>query len=146
MTQRAQWMAVLAKADWQALDAACRQLEQMPDFTTLRAPETGLVMVRAKTGGTGNPFNMGEATVTRCAVVSDAGHTGHAYILGRNHDHARMAAQIDALMQDEARRDELWARIISPLAHAAEDHKRREREKAAATRVDFFTMVRGEDE
>lgn len=146
MTQRAQWMAILAKADWPALEAACRQLEDMPAFTTLRSPETGLVMVRAKTGGTGNPFNMGEATVTRCAVVSGAGHTGHAYILGRNHEHALTAARIDALMQDDRRRDELWNQIISPLARTAEERKQREREKVAATRVDFFTMVRGEDE
>jgi len=79
-------------------------------------------------------------------VVSDAGYTGHAYILGRNHEHALTAARIDALMQDDTRRDELWNQIISPLARTAEERKQREREKVAATRVDFFTLVRGEDE
>ena len=138
-------MAILAKATWPALEALWRDRSDKPDFNLLRAPETGLVMVRARAGGTGDPFNMGEATVTRCAVVSGTGHTGHAYILGRNHHHARTAAEIDALLQDDTVRDSLMQEIIMPLAGQAAARVQQERAKAAATRVDFFTMVRGED-
>lgn len=145
MTDRKQWMAILAKAPWPALDALWRDRRGDEPFTTLRAPETGLVMVRARAGGSGNPFNMGEATVTRCAVVSGAGHTGHAYVLGRNHHHARAAAEIDALLQDEALRDGLMGEIIVPLAEQARARIHNDRAKTAATKVDFFTMVRGED-
>ena len=145
MTDRKKWMSVLAKAPWPALEALWRDRPGKPHFSVLRAPETGLVMVRTRAGGSGNPFNMGEATVTRCAVVSVTGHTGHAYILGRNHLHARAAAEIDALLQDDTVRDALMEEVIAPLAGQASDRAQQERAKTAATKVDFFTMVRGED-
>ena len=145
MTDRKRWMSILANAPWPALDALWSQRCNKPLFTVLRAPETGLVMVRARAGGAGNPFNMGEATVTRCAVVSGNGHTGHAYILGRNHHHARAAAEIDALLQDDALRSNLMDEVIVPLAGQKLARIQSERAKTAATKVDFFTMVRGED-
>lgn len=145
MIDRKQWMAILAKAPWPALDALWRDRRADEPFNILRAPETGLVMVRARAGGSGNPFNMGEATVTRCAVVSGAGHTGHAYVLGRNHQHARAAAEIDALLQDDTVRDNVMKEIIAPLAAQAMARTKDARAKTAATKVDFFTMVRGED-
>ena len=68
----------------------------------IRPPETGLVMLRGRMGGTGGAFNLGEATVTRCAVRTAKGHEGHAYVMGRNHGHAKIAAVCDALLQDES--------------------------------------------
>jgi alpha-D-ribose 1-methylphosphonate 5-triphosphate synthase subunit PhnG len=115
------------------------------DAQALRGPETGLVTVRGRIGGAGAPFNFGEATVTRATVRLPGGEVGHAYALGRDKEKARLSAIADALWQNPARRAEIEEKIIAPLkaAQAAADEKRRT--ETAATKVDFFTMVRGED-
>ena len=102
-------------------------------------------MARGRMGGTGDPFNLGEMTVTRCSVRTEAGFLGHAYIAGRNKKHAELAAVCDALLQDPNARDEVAATIIEPLAAIAASRRRERRAKAAATKVEFFTLVRGED-
>lgn len=142
---RQRWMAVLAKTERQEIECAWRDLGAAPAFTHLRRPETGLVMVRARAGGDGSPFNMGEMTVTRCSVRLDNGIVGHAYVAGRDPRHAELAAVADALMQDPTRRAAVQAAIIEPLAAAQCERRKRAARKAAATRVDFFTLVRGED-
>jgi alpha-D-ribose 1-methylphosphonate 5-triphosphate synthase subunit PhnG len=139
-------MSILARAGGPAVEAACRALPPLPAYRLLRAPETGLVMVRGRAGGSGAPFNVGEMTVTRCSVTLEDGRVGHAYVPGRDTDHAERAAVLDALLLDEHARPSLERAVIAPLeaAQAARDHGRRAR--VAGTRVEFFTMVRGEEE
>ncbi len=144
-TAQQKWMAVLAKADWPTLEKLWKDQRNNYQFQTIRKPETGLVMVRGRAGGSGAPFNLGEATVTRCTVQSSAGNKGNAYVLGRNHTHALVAAELDAALQDETRNGSLLEEIIEPLARMAASKKQHHREKVATTKVDFFTMVRGED-
>ena len=141
---RQRWMSVLAKAKPETIESLWDTVPDKPHWTFLRAPETGMVMVRARAGGTGRRFNMGEMTVTRCAVRLGNGNTGHAYIAGRDQRHAELAAVIDALLQDPERRTALERNIIEPLAAQQETARQTVAEKAAATKVDFFTMVRGE--
>ena len=142
---RRQWMAVLANADFQTLENLWNRVADKPSFETLRRPETGLVMVRGRMGGKGSAFNLGEATVTRCSVRSSTGFTGHSYLLGRNHNHAQIAAQVDAMMQEEGHRPVLEDELLKPLDDERQANAEIERAKTAATKVDFFTMVRGED-
>ncbi|BCH20462.1 protein phnG [Mesorhizobium sp. L-8-3] len=111
----------------------------------VRGPETGLVTVRGRIGGGGAPFNFGEATVTRATVKLATGEVGHAYALGRDKEKALMSAIADALWQDPARRADVEARVIAPLRAALAEADDRRRAETAATKVDFFTMVRGED-
>jgi alpha-D-ribose 1-methylphosphonate 5-triphosphate synthase subunit PhnG len=111
----------------------------------LRGPETGLVTVRGRIGGGGAPFNVGETTVTRATVRLASGQVGHCYALGRDKQKARLAAIADALWQDPARRSEIETRIIAPLQAALAKAREQRRAETAATKVDFFTMVRGED-
>lgn len=115
------------------------------DAQLLRGPETGLVTVRGRIGGGGAPFNFGEATVTRATVRLVSGEVGHSYALGRDKEKAKLSAIIDALWQDPARRIDLEEKIIGPLRTAQSEVDARRRAETAATRVDFFTMVRGED-
>lgn len=143
--QRKDWMSVLAKADVGSLENLWPEESRSGAYKALRAPEIGLVMVRGRMGGHGAPFNVGEATVTRCSVENASGCTGHAYVLGRSHRHARIAAEIDADLQDETLHGGIMARVIEPLRQAHEAAALAEQRKAAATKVDFFTMVRGED-
>lgn len=135
------WMALLAKAPPARLAAL---IPDLPDHALLRAPEVGAVMVRGRTGATGAPFNLGEMTVTRCSVRLANGTVGHAWVQGRGKDHARRAAVADALMQTDAAGDVI-ARVLAPLEAEAEATRAARAAKAAATKVEFFTMVRGED-
>lgn len=111
----------------------------------LRGPEIGLVTVRGRIGGGGAPFNTGEATVTRATVKLPTGEIGHAYQLGRDLEKARLSAVLDALMQYDDVRPTVEARIIEPLALMQRHEADQKRSETAATKVDFFTMVRGED-
>jgi alpha-D-ribose 1-methylphosphonate 5-triphosphate synthase subunit PhnG len=141
---RRRWMGVLAKAEAGAVAAVWARLAPGPEYEMLRRPEFGLVMVRGRIGGDGGAFNLGEMTVTRCSVRLAGGLVGHAWIAGRHPDQAEQAAIIDALMQDPLGR----GRIEPEIDRLAARHAARSAEaatKAAATRVEFFTMVRGED-
>jgi alpha-D-ribose 1-methylphosphonate 5-triphosphate synthase subunit PhnG len=138
-------MSALAQADPAAVEAAWAGLEARPAYRLLRAPETGLVMVRGRAGGTGAPFNLGEMTVTRCSVELGDGRVGHAYVAGRDPRHAETAAVLDAMLQDPAGRTALETAVVEPLVAAREARHRAARARADATRVEFFTMVRGEE-
>jgi alpha-D-ribose 1-methylphosphonate 5-triphosphate synthase subunit PhnG len=137
---RQNWMRILARAN----AALLRDLlagHHLPPHIRLRGPETGLVMVQGRAGGTGGAFNMGEMTVVRCTICNAAGKIGHATICGRSHDHAELAAAIDAALQDEQHHDQLMAAVITKLAQAQATAQLATAERAAATKVQFFTMA-----
>ena len=142
---RRRWMSVLALATPDEMDTAWRELGDPPAYARVRGPEVGLVMVRARAGGTGLRFNIGETTVTRCAVQLVGGALGQAWVCGRDVRHAERAAVFDALLQDVGQRGALEATVIEPLARARDARRRAATTRAEATRVEFFTMVRGED-
>lgn len=139
---RQQAIGVIAKADSGAVAAAFEAMGDAPGFTRLRAPESGLVMVRGKMGGAGAAFNVGEMTVTRAAVRLESGEVGVGYVSGRNKRHAELCALADAMVQSRAWREPVERLVIAPL-RAAQDAARVARSrKAAATAVEFFTLVR----
>ncbi|OHV79951.1 phosphonate C-P lyase system protein PhnG [Ensifer sp. LCM 4579] len=142
--ERREAMRLLARATRAELAAAWQAIADKPEVAAVRGPETGLVMVRGRIGGGGDPFNLGEATVTRATVRLSSGEIGHGQLLGTDKERARFAAIFDAIYQIPAHRpavEALHRRIAARLL--AEDRLRAE--ETAATRVDFFTMVRGED-
>ncbi len=141
---RQRWMRVLAKAEDGALEAAWAGLPEQPEYRLLRPPETGLVMVRGRAGGTGRPFNMGEMSATRCAVQLEGGGVGIAYVAGRSARHAELAAAFDALLQQPERRAVLDETVITPLEAAQQARREKNRADAARSRVEFFTMTRGQ--
>ncbi|MGD8389301.1 MAG: phosphonate C-P lyase system protein PhnG, partial [Desulfobacteraceae bacterium] len=107
-------------------------------------PETGLALVRGRAGGAGAPFHLGEVPVTRCTLETEKGHIGTAYVLGRAHRHAELAAVFDALLQDEDSAARVLEQVIEPLEKEHEDREEAEQKRTERTQVDFFTMVRGE--
>lgn len=141
-THRQSWMGLLARAGAARL---AQLFPDLPGYSVLRAPEVGAVMVRGRIGGVGQPFNLGEMTVTRCALSLSCGAVGHAHVQGRDKAHAVRAALIDALMQTD-HADGLRTRVLGPLAAEEAVRKSTRAAKAAATRVEFFTLVRGEDQ
>ncbi|MCK6451461.1 MAG: phosphonate C-P lyase system protein PhnG [Alphaproteobacteria bacterium] len=139
--QRRRWMAVLAKASVTELERAWASLQDRPGYRFLRPPECGLALVRGRIGGSGDPFNLGEMTLTRCAVVLDTdGATGFGYVAGRDARHAELAAAFDALMQCATRADA--ASAIDALGAAQRARRREAAQAAAATKVEFFTLAR----
>ncbi|MEE4118116.1 MAG: phosphonate C-P lyase system protein PhnG [Paracoccaceae bacterium] len=141
---RKEWMGVLARAP-AAVVAQLWEAAGLPEpaHDWLRPPEIGAVMVRGRAGATGAPFNLGEMTVTRCALRLADGRDGHACVQGRDKDHARRAALADALMQG-AEAGEVRAALLSPLAEAEAEGRAALARRAAATKVEFFTLMRGD--
>ncbi|CAD0184732.1 Alpha-D-ribose 1-methylphosphonate 5-triphosphate synthase subunit PhnG [Ruegeria sp. THAF57] len=141
---RKEWMGLLARVPSDVLIAKWGEFDLRPDFEWLRRPEVGGVMVRGRTGGTGAAFNLGEMTVTRCSLALDDGTVGHGYVQGRSKSKAEVAALIDALMQTDVS-EKVRSQVIEPLAEMMQAARTSRAAKAAATKVEFFTLVRGED-
>jgi len=137
--------SLLARASMDELTAAFEKLTNKPDVKSVRGPETGLVMVRGRIGGGGAPFNLGEATVTRATVLLASGTAGHAHALGTNKEEVRLAAIFDALWQEAATQDFVETVLLAPIEARIAVEDKQKAEETAATRVDFFTMVRGDD-
>lgn len=138
-------MATLAQASGDDIARLWNEAGLTSEAELLRGPETGLVTVRGRIGGGGAPFNVGEATVTRATVRLPSGQVGHSYMLGRDRKKARLAAIADALWQDPAQRPTVETALVAPLRAAQGEAREKRRAETAATKVDFFTMVRGED-
>jgi len=142
--QRPDWMALLARAPLALLEQGLdKQSATEPSW--LRRPETGLYMVQARAGGTGERFNLGEMTVTRCALragADDSGLVGVAYVIGRDHRQAQLAAMADALLQDPVQRDALAAKLLQPVREHLALLQMQRAARAEATKVDFFTVAR----
>lgn len=140
-TARRRWMGILARASASEIASRLRDAPPLPAHTRLRGPETGLVMARGRQGGDGAPFNLGEVTVTRCAVGVGGAVVGHAYVAGRDAAKAELAAVLDAALQDPSLRPALLGAVVEPLAAAQAERAARTARKAAATRVDFSTLA-----
>ena len=138
-------MATLAQASGDDIARLWDEAGLTSEAELLRGPETGLVTVRGRIGGGGAPFNVGETTVTRATVRLPTGQVGHSYMLGRDRKKAKLAAIADALWQDPAQRQTVETVLVAPLRAAQGEAREKRRAETAATKVDFFTMVRGED-
>jgi alpha-D-ribose 1-methylphosphonate 5-triphosphate synthase subunit PhnG len=140
---RQHWIGVLSRtrrADLLTHEPALRDAE----YQLIRAPEIGMTLVRGRMGGSGAPFNVGEMSVTRCVVRLADGRTGYSYLAGRDKAHAELAALADAHLQGAQQAH--WMReLIEPLAQAQAASRSRQQAETAATKVDFFTLVRGEN-
>ncbi|MBX9647880.1 MAG: phosphonate C-P lyase system protein PhnG [Xanthobacteraceae bacterium] len=136
-------MAVLAHSEAAEISGRLGTIA-LPAHENLREPENGLVMVRGRVGGDGAPFNLGEATVSRAAVRLSTGEVGFGYTLGRDRQKAQMIALCDAMVQSDQFADLVEAKVVAPLRAAVIAGRNRKAAETAATRVDFYTLVRGE--
>lgn len=140
---RQHWLSVLAHSSPQLLLAHWPSTLQ-PQYQLLRAPETGLTRLQARMGGTGRRFILGDTTVTRAVVQLDNGTCGYSYVIGRDKAHAERCALLDALLQGDSGQT-LHQQIIAPLAAAREEQQLLRSREVASSRVDFFTLVRGDN-
>ncbi len=129
--------AALLRDHWQGMDLH-------PAYRAVRAPEIGLTQLQARMGATGRRFVLGDMTVTRAVVQLDNGTYGYGYIAGRDKAHADLCALIDAMMQQTEYRERLQSQLIEPLAARRREQQQLRARAVAASRVDFFTLVRGD--
>jgi len=141
-----------ARQHWIGVLSRTRRAELLPhedalrdaEYQLIRAPEIGMTLVRGRMGGSGAAFNVGEMSVTRCVVRLADGRTGYSYLAGRDKAHAELTALADAHLQGPQQAH--WLReLIDPLAQAQAQRRSRQQAETAATKVDFFTLVRGEN-
>ena len=141
---RKSWLSLMAKSSSQNIKAFWQSAELNCAAETIRMPEIGSVMVRGRQGGNGATFHLGEMSVTRCSIKTDDGIIGHGYHQGRSKETAELVAKIDALAQGDQFQT-VNDKIFIPLSNIVVEKRQKLAAKAAATKVDFFTMVRGED-
>jgi len=144
-TARQIWLSVLAHSNADQLHAHWQSLHLNVAFERVRPAETGLTRLQARMGGTGKRFVMGDATVTRAVVKLPNGTLGFSYVLGRDKAHAERCALIDALLQQTETQELLQEKVIAPLAALREEQCQLRAREIASSKVDFFTLVRGDN-
>ncbi|KQM56100.1 phosphonate C-P lyase system protein PhnG [Pseudomonas sp. Leaf15] len=143
VSPRQHWIGVLARAQLNELQPHAAALKDA-EYQLIRAPEIGMTLVRGRMGGDGAAFNVGEMSVTRCVVRLADGRTGYSYLAGRDKLHAELAALADAHLQGT--QPSLWlSDLITALATAQAKRRAEKQADTAATKVEFFTLVRGEN-
>ena len=135
-------MAVLARATRDELQDPTRGFD-LPQVDVVKPAECGSLMIEARAGGGGRRFNAGEATVTRC-VVREGERLGYSYSLGRDKQKALLAAILDVMLQSPSSHQLVMETVVAPLAKAQQERRAQASRQAAATKVEFFTMVRGD--
>ena len=140
---RKSWLSILAKSSFSEIQTLWEKLELNLEWELIRKPEIGMVMVQGRTGGNGQPFNLGEMTVTRAAVRLKNGYAGLGYVQGRSKKQAELCAVIDATLQTPTNHSKVVNNLITPLKDNLDRLKKHRSKKAANTKVDFFTLVRG---
>ena len=140
--RRRRWLSILAKAPADRLEALWNDIGGVPDYKLLRRPEIGLIMLKGRISGSGAPFAAGEMTVTRAAVRLDSGEVGFGYVGGRRSRQAEIIAVVDALGQRSDWQQDLEDMIVAPLDREAELRRQEAKARAAATKVEFFTVAR----
>ena len=144
VSERQGWLSLLARASVAELEQTLLRLSPQPRYEFLRRAEPGMVMLRARMGGTGDPFNLGETSVTRCSVRLSGGGVGPGYLLGGERRQAELVAVFDALLQDPEHRPRLESSLLDPLRSRLSRQRRDKAVASGSTKVEFFTMVRGE--
>jgi alpha-D-ribose 1-methylphosphonate 5-triphosphate synthase subunit PhnG len=143
--RRREAMALLAASSAAEIARHLEAFGSLPSYDEVRSAESGMVMVRGRIGGDGAPFNFGEATVSRSVVRLETGEMGFGYVLGRDHVKARLIAVCDALVQRDECCTPLEGCVLAPIRSRLAAERNVDAERTAATKVEFFTLVRGED-
>ncbi|MDD2877936.1 MAG: phosphonate C-P lyase system protein PhnG [Acidiphilium sp.] len=138
---RQAWLGVLARASLEEMRSNLADAPDLPDYTILRGPETGMAMARGRIGGGGAAFNLGEMTITRCSIRDATGRVGHGYAAGRDDAKVELIARLDAVLQNAATFAAFHAAIIVPLAKTRADRWAAIEAQAAQTNVNFFTLA-----
>lgn len=142
LTNRQQWMKLFSLSPECSLAELFQDLDLMPRLRVSLGPETGLITVRGRISNEGDLFNVGDASVTKTEVILDNHIKGLAFTLGASKEKSLHAAGLDAVMQSGP--DVPTQLRIKKLALELQDSRLKRAAQVTKTKVDFFTMVRGE--
>ena len=80
----------------------------------------------------------------RCAlrVGEEGSAVGVAYVMGRNHRQAQLAAVADALLQNAAQHDRIDNTLLQPVRQHLALQQAQRAARAQSTQVNFFTVAR----
>lgn len=145
LAQRQHWMSVLAHSTPASLNDRMKALNLAVEYRVIRPPETGLIQLQGRMGATGDRFLAGDTTLTRAVIQLTSGTYGYSYILGRDKGHAECSALIDALLQEKTHHLNLMETLIGPLDAERTALRARRQRHISTSRVDFFTLVRGDN-
>jgi len=143
-TARQRFMGILARASGDEVAALLARIEPQPSYELIKRPETGTLMLEGRAGGAGQRFNMGEATMTRCVIRLSDGTMGFSYALGRDRKKAEQSAVLDAVLKSNKSEAAMLHDGINAMAQSQSEQRDQASRKAAATKVNFFTLVRGD--
>ena len=143
--RRRERLAVLARTEALEINRLWEKLGIDVNFRRLKGPVSGLIALHGRIGGGGDPFQFGEATLSRAVIELETGEIGYGQALGRDLAKVERCAVIDALAQNPEHAHQIETELIAPLRDQLIEADDSAREKVAATKVDFFTLVRGED-
>jgi len=141
---REDWIGLLGSADPTDLESALEKLNHPIEFNHIVKPETGMLMVQAKADGTNSRFNLGEITISKCILEINGQYMGAGWTMGTNLRHAELAALFDGLFQDPLFQETLNQTLIPLLKEKQQAKNDRRLKDAADTKVEFFTLKRGE--
>ena len=138
---RRDWLATLVRVPANEVIAASNEFDF--SMVVLKGPEVGLLMINGRIHSTGRPFHLGEVSLTKCVLKDDQGLLGYGHIIGRNKQQAKAIALFDLALQRNDSAEAALIRLNAWKEDVAEIDAM-ESETVEETRVDFFTMVRGE--
>ena len=149
-TQRSHWMGLIARAPITLLEQALQSYTHL-QHETLKPFETVAFMVQARTGSSGQRFNMGEVSVGRMilklqlrneVINEPTSYVGVAYIKGANERQTYLAALADALLQTSIHHDSLNKLLLEPVESYLSQERQAKQKTVQATQVEFFTVAR----
>lgn len=143
---RQDWIKILSNSQYENIAQLWQQTGIKADYQTIREPEIGLVQIQGRIHGKGKRFYIGDATITRCVIKLDNNHYGYSYLLGRDKTKSILCAVIDGLLQSENYKEQIINTVIEPLREIYLNIRKHNHDMTQTTKVDFFTLVRGEDE
>ncbi|MFH2058198.1 MAG: phosphonate C-P lyase system protein PhnG [Pseudomonadota bacterium] len=141
---RKDWIGLLGSADPADLESALEKLNPTLEYTHIVKPETGMLMVQAKADGSNGRFNLGEITISKCILQINGQYMGAGWTMGSNLRHAELAALFDGLFQDPVFQKTLDNTLIPLLKEKQQALNDCRLKDAADTKVEFFTLKRGE--
>ncbi|MGP3590070.1 phosphonate C-P lyase system protein PhnG [Vagococcus sp. WN89Y] len=144
--KRQYWMSILARSQATEIISRWAALDFRQQYKLLRPTQIGLIQLQGRMEVSGQRFMLGDMTVTRAAVEVSDGTVGYSYIIGRDKTKAELCAVIDALLQKEAYCAHIIAAVIEPLAQRLRETGQKQRQDVAPSKVNFYNLVRGEDQ
>ena len=139
---RPEWISIFSKTNESLLKNSLDHINFKENYDVLLGPEIGSIMIQGRAGGSGDKFNLGEATLTKC-IVKFQEKTGYSYHLGRNLIKSEYGAILDALMQIESYHSKLLM-YVKEFQEEIQKEKTKIIAGSSESKVDFFTMVRGD--